>query len=106
MTKNSRQKRKKSSEDDTIERLEKEIRELKTINRSLLRRLKKVDKGYHKAIEDDHEEESQKERTRSEKQYKQHCPECAKGVIEEVIVAGRKFVRCDLCGHRSRAEKV
>jgi len=105
MSNNSRQKRKKSSEDDTIERLEKEIRELKTINRSLLRRLKKVDKNYSKSVEELIEEPVY-EQPKLEKQYKKYCTECAKGVIQEVIVAGRKFIRCDLCGHRSKAEKI
>lgn len=104
MTKNTRQKRKKSSEDDTIERLEKEIRELKTINRSLLRRLKKVDKNYSKALEE--EENAIDDVYEPPKVYKKYCDQCGKGSVEEVVVAGRKFVRCGLCGYRSRAEKI
>lgn len=106
MSNHPRQKRKKSSEDDTIERLEKEIRELKTINRSLLRRLKKVDKNYSKEIEESYEEKTQQEPMSHAKVYKSYCTECAKGTLEEVTVAGRKFIRCELCGFRSKAQKV
>jgi hypothetical protein len=105
MSPTTRKKRKKSSDEETIERLENEIRELKSLNRSLLRRLKKVDKGYYKNRDEDDEEsvEAPKEYF---KEQKKSCTNCAKGELIEVSVAGRKFIRCELCGFRSKAEKV
>ena len=57
MQKNPRKKHKqRDSDEEVIEQLQKEIRELKSINRSLMKRLKKVDREYHKALEGEEEE--------------------------------------------------
>lgn len=88
-------------EDDEIEKLQKEIRELKSINRALLKRLKKLDRNYEESL--DREEETK---------YKEHvvhknpaCHHCGKGQLIDVDLAGRIFQRCDTCDFRSKTRK-
>lgn len=98
---------KKRKEEDEVERLEKEIRELKTINRSLLKRLRKVDKGFDEFIKDKSEDKNPKLHEKYEEEKKHpDCPDCRKGFIVKVNIAGRIFNRCDLCGWRTKTEKT
>lgn len=100
-----KQKRKsKDSDEEEIDRLHKEIRELKAINRSLLRRLKKVDREYHKALEEDQEEPVVIKPTLSLPK----CPQCEEGkllVVKNENI-GRQWKKCDTCKYRTPAEKV
>jgi predicted transcriptional regulator len=93
---------KKKNEESETKKLEKQIRELKSKNRNLLKRLKKVDKNYKEVfeeLEEDNEEEQQ------EATPKRTCRECGRGEITEVNILGRIFRRCELCGWRSKVEK-
>lgn len=99
-----RAKKRAKREEDEIDRLEKENRELKAINRSLLKQLKKLAKGINKEeIEqtlEKLEENGPKEEIHRRKQ--RECPECARsGGFGEITIAGRRFEKCELCGYRS-----
>lgn len=89
---------KKRQKDDYVEQLEKEVRELKSIVRSLQKKLKRVDKGFK--IEHESKEDT---RTIPNKIY---CPECSKDELKTIDIAGRKFERCETCGYRNRARKM
>lgn len=88
---------KKSREkpDNEIERLEAEIRELKQTNRSLLKRLKKVDKGYVK-VKADRELKIPKD----ELEEDFDCVNCGKGYKQEAEIGPRKIVTCTNCDYR------
>lgn len=98
--------RKRKDDEDEVSKLEKEIRELKSLNRSLLRRLKKVDKGfgeYAKEIDYGKEEEEHKPTPPPIKQPL--CGSCGRSELTEITIAGRQFKRCEICGWRTKAEK-
>ncbi len=99
-----RYKRKELNEDEQrIDELEKQLREQKAINRSLMKQLKKLSKGinrleYEAALERlENEQETSKEIKKPEE--KQACPQCSSG-LRIVDIAGRKFASCE-CGYRS-----
>lgn len=101
-------KRKNQSEEDEVEKLEKEIRELKSINRSLLRRLRKIDKGFNEYVKETEyaKEEEEPPTTRNNTSSKRPtCGSCGRPELTEVTIAGRFFKRCEVCGWRSKAEK-
>lgn len=101
--------KKRRNKDDTVEKLEKEIRELKSLNRTLMRRLKKTDRHY-KEIEDEIEEQSSTEDIekfyKPTKQVSTVCPNCSRNELESITVVNRAFQKCANCGWRSKAEKV
>lgn len=89
----------KKKDDSEIDRLEQQVRELKSINRSLMKRLKKVDRHYKDVINEPAEPEQEKEGT------KRTCPNCERGEITEVDLLGRIFERCSVCDWRSKTKK-
>lgn len=95
-------------EEDRVEYLEREIRELKATNRSLLKRLKKVDKGGSK--EDRREKDKQlyveSSFIEEEETPTFNCPSCSRGNVNKVSVAGRTFFKCQICEYRTKAEKT
>lgn len=92
--------KRKKKEDDYITRLEKEIRELKSINRSLMKRLKKLDRNFKK-VEDLEEELIEIYKNEEHKPKVQKCPECAKGTIIETNLGVRILKKCsESCGWR------
>lgn len=94
--------KKKFIVEDPVERLEKENRELKQFVRSLQKQLKKSNKNYHKLKDTDNDiEEDKKEIIKYNV-----CPSCHNGKLEEVIIAGRKFERCQTCEYRNKAKKI
>ena len=94
--------KKKRSKEDYTDKLEKEIRELKAINRSLMRQLKKISKGINKEAYDNALEELELSNEKKEtKPQRNKCSECGKGTIVEVNIVGRIFHRCDTCGYKS-----
>lgn len=102
---NYKQKRRaRNSEEEEIERLQQEIRDLKAINRSLLRRLKKVDRDYHKALEEDQEEPIVIKPSLSFPK----CPQCEEGklIIVKNENISRQWKKCDNCKYRTPAEKI
>jgi predicted RNase H-like nuclease (RuvC/YqgF family) len=89
-------------EEDLVDRLEKENRELKATIRSLERRLKKVDKDFRKEMEDVQKEHLlEKEHSRSVPKGRK-CEHCGKGHIIEIDIVGRKFESCDTCDYRKK----
>lgn len=100
-----RKRAKKADDDDYIDRLLKENRELKSINRTLLKQLKKLSKGINK----DAYEEALDEVVHEPKKEnpKQACEQCGKGRLNEIDIAGRKFLRCnnEMCGWKSKRIK-
>lgn len=95
--------KKHEKEPDEIERLEKEVRELKSINRSLLKQIKKLAKGIHRQeyedavgmVENGPEKEERKDSGK-------RCPECSSPGLREVNIAGRRFSRCSICDFKSK----
>jgi hypothetical protein len=88
--------KKRNEDDDIIERLEKENRELRIENRALLKRLKKVDRNFNK---------------RNNREEKEHepdfdCPSCQKGWLVEIIMGPRVLDRCSTCDYRSKTRKI
>lgn len=107
-----RAKRREKDEDEyRIEQLEKEARELKSINRSLLRQLKKLSKGINKQkyeealniIENGSEKEknNRKGTSTGDGGSSSSCPECSREGLREISIAGRKFLRCSVCEYKS-----
>ena len=84
-------KRKKFDEDDELERLRQENRELKSLNRSLLKRLKKLDRHYEEVIEEAEKEESKEKETAKKENV---CPKCHEGqLIISTSIPGRELIR-------------
>ena len=88
----------KKRKDDDITRLEKENRELKSLNRSLMKRLKKVDRLWKEEFEKEPEVEEDHFLPPAPKK----CPECSNNIIV-IEVAGRKLEKCSWCNWRSKA---
>jgi len=103
MQKNSRKKRKpRDSDEETIERLQQELRELKALNRSLMKRLKKVDREYHKAFDEEEVYEA-----KHKKQNEFDCPQCGKGHLKDNTgIPGRLFRTCTSCDYKSKIERL
>lgn len=102
-------KKKYDKEQEYVEQLEKEVRELKSINRSLLKQIKKLSKGinrqeYEEALETvENGEKEEINRPRSTRRDgSERCPHCGKGWIREIDINGRIFGRCDRCEHRTK----
>lgn len=99
-------KSKNKKEESEIHRLRSEIRELKAINRTLLRQLKKLNRGSRRQadleemIKEFHDEESHEE-TESESK----CPECF-GILKTVSLGTRHLDICDNCGYRTKTRIV
>lgn len=84
------------------EHLRGEIRKLKKQVKSLTQQLKHYTKKDHLY------EETQLEEPEAEvyQEYQEPCPECAKGKLDELVIAGRLLKRCNICTYRSKAVKL
>lgn len=106
MTKPKQKKRTRDSDEDTIDRLNNEIRELKSLNRSLLRRLKKLDRNFEEALEEEEEAPKHADYKPSVKL----CPNCKTGELSEVVIEslGKKYTKCNGpgCRYRTSTEKM
>ena len=60
-----------------------------------MKRLKKVDKGYKP-------EKEEPEVVSKPKVSEYDCPECSKGFLQEINIAGRIFQKCDICYYRTK----
>lgn len=106
-------KRKKpKNKDDEVFRLEEENRELKALNRSLLRELKKRNRGIYR-IDDLNEKIFGKNQEltaddmrfiQSAKPKAKDCPQCGKGTLSITEVRHLKFEVCSIedCGFRQK----
>lgn len=88
-------------EEDLVERLEKENRELKASVRHLEKKLKKVDKNYRAELEEVKKEKAQEEDSGTYS-VKVPCLECGKGEILEVDLMKRIFLKCTVCDFKAR----
>lgn len=93
--------KKHTREEDYVEKLEKEIRELKAINRSLTRQLKKRSRGINKDAYEEALTEVENGTKEKGRKREPDCPACGKGFIKEFDIAGRVFGRCNVCEHKT-----
>ena len=85
----------KHKDEDIVEKLEKEIKELKSINRGLQKQLKKEQKKYKPEHTD---EELFKEEIAKTKKVK--CAECGRGEVQETKLGPRILIACTVCSYR------
>jgi hypothetical protein len=86
--------RRKKEADDDVEKLEIEVRKLKSENRHLQKRLKKSNKKY----KPEHDREKLIEEDHAPKRLV--CQQCGKGEIVSTELGPRKLVRCTVCDYR------
>lgn len=86
--------------DDENQRLLQENRELKALNRSLLKQLKRKSKGIHRGYQIDVDKEKDEEEF---EELKNVCPSCGKSNLREMNLGPKKIQVCDLCKYRSKA---
>jgi uncharacterized protein (DUF342 family) len=89
-------------EEKVQERLERENRELKQINRSLMKRVKKLGRGYRKFMLAQDEGEEQDAVEAAKIAAKKMCFSCGIGEYKEVIVMNRRWRQCSECGKRGK----
>lgn len=88
----------KKQKPDEVTKLEKEVKELKSINRSLMRQLKKQNREY--------QPEQDKEEIIAEDYKKQNnCEQCGKGDKITTKLGPRVLITCSLCDFR-KAKKT
>jgi hypothetical protein len=97
--------RKKSEDEDKIEQLEDQVRTLKSINKALIRRLKKLDKKFTYDELEDTETQTKFEVDKPRIKL-MVCPFCKKNELEVFEIVGRKIGKCNNCGKRTKAEKT
>lgn len=94
--------RKHDRDEEIVDRLERENRELKALNRSLMRRLKKVDKAYRakqELVEAEEEKVSRREDERAEEKKIGNCPKCRENDLKEINLGRKVYMTCK-CGYR------
>lgn len=90
-----------------LERLQKENRELKSINRGLLKQVKKLSKGYYRYLAD---EENAKEEVEEfvEETVNKVCWDCGIGDYKEIVIINRRWRQCqnEQCGKKGKVSIV
>jgi hypothetical protein len=105
----------KRRKDDEIGRLEQEVRDLKAVNRSLLKRLKKLNRGFRK--ERGEEETPKRNSTKKPRKVEpdddkpyippsRKCPDCEKGEVVEFCVLDRRWEQCTICDRRTKTKII
>lgn len=89
--------RKKTPNDETSN-LEKEIKELKSLNRSLQRQLKTRKRKYVP-------EENQEEIIKQEYEDKTKCSKCGKGNKQIVELGPRQLITCTVCDYKQTVKR-
>lgn len=85
------------------ERLEKELKEQRSINRSLKRQLKKTNRDISNASDNSTDDEDE---VVEQSPSKNKCPKCAKGVITQTDLGVKILEACSNgCGHRKTTKK-
>ena len=83
--------------DDEVDRLEQKIRELKSENRSLQKRLKKLNKGYYKLRDQDKIEED------DIPIEVKRCWDCnGEGEYRLIEIHRRRWRQCQNCGKKGK----
>lgn len=94
---------KKRKDRDEVEELQKKIRELKSLNRSLHRQLKKINKGYRRIRDDEDSDEPEIIVVKPEIKV---CYECERGVMEKITIMNRYFRKCTNCNNRTKVKFI
>lgn len=84
------------------DRLQKELRELKAINRSLLKQVKKLTKGYYKHLADEEQNKEENIEEFVEHTVNKICWDCGTGEYKEIIVINRRWRQCQNCGKKGK----
>lgn len=87
----------RKNRDTEVERLEKEVRDLKSLNRQLTKRLKKIDRQFRKNLE--LEEEELRKPPKREK-IVPDCPACFKGNLMDIELGSKLLRKCNTCAYR------
>lgn len=94
----------KKNRDEYVESLEKEVKELKSLNRQLTKRLKKLDRNF-KAVEQLTSQEKEEADKEIAKEKSQRCPACHEGKLHEIKIMDRILKKCSACEYRTKAIK-
>jgi len=98
--------KKQDREDQLVDRLQKENRELKQINRGLMKQCKKLSRGYYKYLA--HEEEAQDGIVeKAVEEARKVCFLCGSD-YREIIVFNRRWRKCQnpQCGKRGKVSII
>lgn len=90
-------------EDDENERLQKQVRELKVINRSLTKKLTKLSKGYYKFLSQEEEEDKEAALEKVTQEVKKTCWDCG-GNYNKHTILNRTYRLCDRCGKKGKTK--
>lgn len=100
--------KRKREETDEIETLQKEIRELKALNRSLVKQIKKLSKGANRIqeLEEILQDEFENKSKESPKETKKagYCPKCVEGELSLVSLGEKAYSFCSHCSYRKRTK--
>ena len=91
MAKRGSKKQREVSEE--VEQLQKEIKELRLINRSLEKEIKKSNKTYRP-------EYSSEDLVQEEFDKKHKCEQCGKGDLIVAELGPRRLIRCSICDYK------
>lgn len=102
--------KRKREENDEIESLQKEVRELKALNRSLIKQIKKLNKGANRieSLEELLQDElaGKVEHGTKEVKRKGNCPECDEGQLEILDLGSKTYQICSHCAYRKKEKKA
>ena len=92
-------------EENQLDRLEKENRQLKALNKSLLKRLRKVSKGYNRFLMEEAEEEKQEALDEVGKEVDKTCWDCG-GDYKIIKILDRRWRQCQGCQKRGKVKII
>lgn len=90
----------RKSRDEYVEKLEKEVRALKSTNRQLTRRLRKIDKKFRETLELEEEEQRKAPRAEREPEVPFDCPKCSKGHLKDIPLGIKVLWKCTKCDYK------
>lgn len=98
-----KRKKPKQKEDNEF-RLEQENRQLKSLNRSLLRELKKRNKGINRDKIDliIETKEWQEPKEVEIEDLPNVCPSCKRGILKDIDLGIKTIQTCDICQYRGK----
>lgn len=96
--------RKRKNKDDEEFRLQQENRELKALNRSLLKQLRKLNKGSRKIDLNDIKPEFPPEPVKEVELEERPdvCPACKRSILKEMDLGIKTIKTCEICQYRSK----
>lgn len=98
---------KRTKEDKLVDSLEAKIRDLKQENKTLHKRLSRVNKGYYKYLLEDFENETEEQVKKKEKKEElKLCFVCNAGYLEKIVILNRYFRECSntKCDNRTKTK--